>query len=71
MLGWTPGKAACSLAACNGKGTFIGNFTDETAGKTDTTTFFSEGADIVFPVAGGSRARFGRCGQGGRRTVTT
>jgi basic membrane protein A and related proteins len=53
VLGWTPGKGACSLATCNGTGTFIGNFTDDTAGKTDTTTFFSEGADIVFPVAGG------------------
>jgi basic membrane protein A len=52
VLGWTPGKGACSLAACKGTGTFIGNFTDQTAGKTDTTTFFSEGADIVFPVAG-------------------
>jgi basic membrane protein A len=52
VLGWTPPKTACSLAACAGTGTFIGNFTDQTAGKTDTTTFFSEGADIVFPVAG-------------------
>ena len=52
VLGWTPGKGTCSLAACAGSGTFIGNFTDQTAGKTDTTTFFSEGADIVFPVAG-------------------
>ncbi len=52
VLGWTPGKGACSLAKCAGSGTFIGNFTDQTAGKTDTTTFFSEGADIVFPVAG-------------------
>ncbi len=52
VLGWTPGKGACSLATCAGTGTFIGNFTDQTAGKTDTTTFFSEGADIVFPVAG-------------------
>lgn len=52
VLGWTPGKGACSLANCAGTGTFIGNFTDQTAGQTDTTTFFSEGADIVFPVAG-------------------
>jgi len=52
VLGWTPAKGACSLATCNGKGTFVGNFTDQTAGKTDTTTFFSQGADIVFPVAG-------------------
>ena len=52
VLGWTPPKTACSLAACAGTGTFVGNFTDQTAGKSDTTTFFSEGADIVFPVAG-------------------
>ena len=52
VLGWTPGKGVCSLATCAGKGTFIGNFTDQTAGKTDTDDFFSEGADIVFPVAG-------------------
>lgn len=52
VLGWTPAKGACSLAACNGSGTFVGNFTDQTAGQSDTTTFFSEGADIVFPVAG-------------------
>jgi basic membrane protein A and related proteins len=52
VLGWTPGKGTCTLATCAGSGTFIGNFTDQTAGKTDTTTFFSEGADIVFPVAG-------------------
>jgi basic membrane protein A len=51
-LGWTPGKAACSLSTCNGKGSFVGNFTDQTAGKTLTTNFFSQGADVVFPVAG-------------------
>jgi basic membrane protein A len=52
VLGWTPAAGACSLSTCNGKGTFVGNFTDQTAGKTDTTTFFSQKADIVFPVAG-------------------
>ena len=52
VLGWTPAKGACSLASCKGSGTFIGNFTDQTAGHVDTTTFFSENADIVFPVAG-------------------
>jgi basic membrane protein A len=52
VLGWKPAKGSCSLAACNGKGTFVGNFTDATAGKTDTANFFAQGADIVFPVAG-------------------
>ncbi len=51
VLGYTPPKV-CTLTNCAGKGTFVGNFTDQTAGKSDTTTFFSEGADIVFPVAG-------------------
>jgi basic membrane protein A len=67
-LGWTPAKGACSLSTCNGKGTFTGNFTDQTAGKTDTSTFFSEGADIVFPVAGsvglGSVAAAKQAGKG-------
>jgi len=52
VLGWTPAAGACSLSTCNGSGTFVGNFTDQTAGKTDTANFFAQGADIVFPVAG-------------------
>ncbi|MBO0822161.1 MAG: BMP family ABC transporter substrate-binding protein [Nocardiopsaceae bacterium] len=34
------------------KGTFTGDFTDQTKGQTATQTFVSEGADIIFPVAG-------------------
>jgi basic membrane protein A len=34
------------------KGSFSGDFTNETKGQTITQTFISEGADIVFPVAG-------------------
>jgi basic membrane protein A and related proteins len=34
-------------------GSFTGNFTDLTAGQRLTNTFISEGADIIFPVAGG------------------
>lgn len=34
------------------KGSFTGDFTDQTKGQTTTQTFISEGADIVFPVAG-------------------
>ena len=52
VLGWTPAKGACALAACNGTGTFVGNFTDQTAGKTITAGDFAAKADIVFPVAG-------------------
>ncbi len=35
------------------KGDFIGNFTDLGAGQSLTNTFIGEGADIIFPVAGG------------------
>ncbi len=34
------------------KGSFTGDFTDQTKGATLTNTFISEGADIIFPVAG-------------------
>jgi basic membrane protein A len=34
------------------KGEFTNSFTDETAGQTTTQTFISEGADVIFPVAG-------------------
>jgi basic membrane protein A len=34
------------------KGTFTGDFTNETKGQTTTQTFIQEGADIIFPVAG-------------------
>ncbi len=33
-------------------GQFTGNFTNQTKGQTVTQTFISEGADIIFPVAG-------------------
>ncbi|MGH3188146.1 MAG: BMP family lipoprotein [Streptosporangiaceae bacterium] len=34
------------------KGSFTGDFTNQTKGETVTQTFISEGADIIFPVAG-------------------
>jgi basic membrane protein A len=34
------------------KGSFSGDFTNQTKGQTITQTFISEGADIIFPVAG-------------------
>jgi basic membrane protein A len=52
VLGWTPPKTACSLAACPGKGTFVNSFTNATLGKQITLGDYSNGADIVFPVAG-------------------
>jgi len=35
------------------KGSFIGNFTDLGAGQALTNTFIGDGADVIFPVAGG------------------
>jgi basic membrane protein A len=34
------------------KGEFTGDFTNQTKGQTVTETFISEGADVIFPVAG-------------------
>ena len=34
------------------KGLFAGNFTGQATGQTDTQTLISEGADVIFPVAG-------------------
>jgi basic membrane protein A len=34
------------------KGLFTGDFTNLTKGQTDTQTLISEGADVIFPVAG-------------------
>jgi basic membrane protein A len=34
------------------KGEFTGDFTNQTKGQTVTQTFITEGADIIFPVAG-------------------
>jgi basic membrane protein A and related proteins len=36
----------------NQKGSFTGDFTNETKGETVTATFINEGADVIFPVAG-------------------
>jgi len=68
-LGWTPKKGtACGFASCAGTGTFVGNFTDQTAGKTITSGDFAAKADIVFPVAGsvglGSIAAAKQAGKG-------
>jgi basic membrane protein A and related proteins len=43
VLGWNEGTQ---------KGSFTGDFTNQTKGQTTTQTFISEGADIIFPVAG-------------------
>lgn len=43
LLGWDPAAQ---------EGTFLGNFEDAAAGKSTSDTFISQGADILFPVAG-------------------
>jgi basic membrane protein A len=43
VLGWNEGTQ---------NGSFTGDFTNQTKGQTTTQTFISEGADIIFPVAG-------------------
>ena len=43
MLGWNEQTQ---------KGEFTGDFTNQTKGQTITQTFISEGADVIFPVAG-------------------
>jgi basic membrane protein A len=43
VLGWN---------AQTQKGEFTGDFTNQTKGQTVTQTFISEGADVIFPVAG-------------------
>jgi len=44
VLGWSEPKQ---------NGTFAGSFTNITTGQTIANTFISDGADIIFPVAGG------------------
>lgn len=44
VLGWDKAKQ---------KGTFADGFTDQNKGKAITNTFVAQGADVVFPVAGG------------------
>jgi len=43
VLGWNESSQ---------NGSFTGDFTNQTKGQTTTQTFISEGADVIFPVAG-------------------
>jgi basic membrane protein A len=43
VLGWNEASQ---------QGSFTGDFTNQTKGQATTETFISEGADIIFPVAG-------------------
>jgi len=52
-LGWTPLKGRnFKNGKFDGNGVFTGDFTNQSKGTSVTKTFFSEKADIVFPVAG-------------------
>jgi basic membrane protein A len=46
LLGWNAASPAAS--------TFAGSFTDQAKGQTIASNFIQQGADIVFPVAGGT-----------------
>jgi basic membrane protein A len=46
VLGWDETKQKA--------GTFAGSFTDQNKGKTISDAFIQQGADIIFPVAGGT-----------------
>jgi len=50
-LGWTP-KPGSKPGSLEGQGLFTNTFTDEGKGFDDGTTLMSQGADIIFPVAG-------------------
>jgi basic membrane protein A len=50
-LGWTP-KAGRPKSSLAGNGLFTNDFVNQALGKTDTQTLLSQGADVIFPVAG-------------------
>lgn len=53
VLGWTPTPGRnYKDGQYDGTGVFTNDFTTQSKGEADTKTFFSLGADIVFPVAG-------------------
>jgi basic membrane protein A len=53
VLGWTPTATGRSTAnPYPGNGLFTNDFTNQGLGKTDTQTLISQGADVIFPVAG-------------------
>jgi len=63
VLGWDEGNQK--------GGTFAGGFTDQNKGQQISQTFVQEGADIIFPVAGGAGLGAGAAAQasGGKVSV--
>ena len=56
VLGWDENKQKA--------GTFAGSFTDQNKGKQISQAFIQQGADIIFPVAGGTGLGAGAAAQG-------
>ena len=48
-------------------GTFAGSFTDQNKGLQISQTFIQQGADVIFPVAGGAGLGAGAAAQAGGR----
>ena len=59
VLGWDENKQKA--------GTFANSFTDQNKGKQISQAFIQQGADIIFPVAGGTGLGAGAAAQGVRR----
>ncbi|MGH9304154.1 MAG: BMP family lipoprotein [Acidimicrobiales bacterium] len=51
-LGWTPKLPRSATNPYNGDGLFTNDFTNQGLGRTDAQTLMSQGADVIFPVAG-------------------
>ncbi|MGH3714335.1 MAG: BMP family lipoprotein [Micromonosporaceae bacterium] len=63
VLGWDPANPK--------KGSFAESFTDQNKGKAITENFVSQGADIVFPVAGGTGLGTAATAQASNGKLTT
>jgi basic membrane protein A len=51
-LGWTPQGGRTASNPFKGTGLFTNDFVNQGLGKTDAQTLISQGADVIFPVAG-------------------
>lgn len=51
-LGWYPTAGNRAAGTFNGTGSFTNDFVDQTKGETTTKALISQGASVIFPVAG-------------------
>jgi basic membrane protein A len=51
-FGWSPSGGRTAANPLTGSGLFTNDLTNQSLGKTDAQTLISEGADVIFPVAG-------------------